>query len=129
MIDKKTRSVLIIDDEASIRNSLNDYFADQLWNTFQVESAEDALKLLNLETIDIAIVDIRLGGIDGNTFIKKAHKEYPDMKFVISTGSPETGPDSGILTLRCVSDQVFQKPVTNMEKLESELMRMIDLDN
>ena len=42
-------TILILDDEQAVRQSLVDYFEDILWNTVQAESAEEALELLKQE--------------------------------------------------------------------------------
>ena len=66
------RSILIVDDEETIRQSLIDYFEDRLWRVIEAESGEAALKMLDSESPPGAIVDIRLGGMFGDTFIREA---------------------------------------------------------
>ena len=115
------KTILIIDDETSIRESLADYFSDRQWRTLEAESGEDALEILGQESPHGAIVDIRLGGMDGDAFIRAAHKKKPNMVIIICTGSPEYDVPADLLRLPGVSRRVFRKPITDMAKLEKEL--------
>nr|WP_319394675.1 response regulator [uncultured Desulfobacter sp.] len=118
-------SILIVDDELYIRQSFIDYFEDRDWMVFDAESGEAALELLKTQITDAAIVDIRMTGMDGETFIRNASKKYPDMIFVICTGSPEYEPAEDIRQCPHVADQVFGKPVTNIDALEKTLKDML----
>lgn len=119
------KTILIIDDEPFIRQSLVDYFEDNLFRTLQAESCEEAMKLLDRESPDGAVVDIRLKGIDGDAFIRKARLKHPKIAFVISTGSPEYKIPPDLHELTCVSNHLFRKPVTNMDELKNEILRII----
>ncbi|PCH61150.1 MAG: response regulator, partial [Gammaproteobacteria bacterium] len=65
-------TILILDDEDVVRQSFVDYFEDNLWRVVQAETAEQALDLLETEQPEVALVDIRLPGIDGDEFIREA---------------------------------------------------------
>ena len=119
------KSILIVDDEIYIRQSFIDYFEDRDWLVFDAESGETALELLKNQACSAAIVDIRMTGMDGEAFIRNASKKYPDMVFVICTGSPEYETSEDIRRLSNAADQVFGKPVTCIEKLENTIKEML----
>ncbi len=119
------KTILIVDDETFIRQSFADYFEDHLWRPLQAESGERALEILGKDSPDGAIVDIRMGGMDGNAFIREAHGRKPTMAFVICTGSPEYDVPSDLKERARVSSRLFRKPVTDMGELEKELRRLI----
>ncbi len=121
------KTILIIDDEQAVRNSFDDYFEDRLWRPVQAGSAEEALNLLKNESLDAAIVDVRLPGMDGNDFIRNAHLLTTMTVFVICTGSPEYLVPQDLMEVPCVSNRLFKKPVTKMIELEKEILRMIGL--
>lgn len=123
------KSILIVDDEDYIRQSFIDYFEDRHWLVFDTESGESALELLKTQACSAAIVDIRMTGMDGETFIKNASKKYPDMSFVICTGSPEYKTSEDILRLPNIANQVFGKPVIDIDKLENTIKEMIGRQN
>ncbi|WP_020587987.1 response regulator [Desulfobacter curvatus] len=119
-------SILIVDDEIYIRQSFIDYFEDRDWLVFDAESGESALELLKNQACSAAIVDIRMTGMDGETFIRNASKKYPAMVFIICTGSPEYETSEDIRQCPNVADQVFGKPVTNIDKLEITIKSMLE---
>lgn len=123
-MDDATKTILIVDDEVYIRQSLADFFEDRLWQTLPTESGEQALEVLERESAQAAIVDIRMGGMNGDQFIRRASEKYPDMAFVICTGSPEYYLPRDLQELPCVSNRVFRKPVANLAELEAELMSL-----
>ncbi len=120
------KTVLFVDDEIYIRQSFADYFEDNNWKTLQAESGEKALELLKKESPDGAVVDIRMSGMDGDVFIRNALDEKLSMGFIICTGSPEYDIPEDLISKPCVSDFLFRKPVTDMESLEKELLRVIE---
>jgi DNA-binding NtrC family response regulator len=81
--------VLVIDDEASIRNSMSQFFEDFDIEVTAVGSAEKALEALADQSFHVAVVDIRLPGIDGDALIIKANQLAPALRFIIHTGSVE----------------------------------------
>ena len=124
-MNEPIKTVLIVDDETFIRQSFVDYFEDHLWETIEATSGEHALELLGTESFDGAVVDVRMEGMDGNEFIRKAAEKKPDMAFVICTGSPEYDVPQDLRKLSCVSNHLFKKPVTDMAALETKLLHII----
>ncbi|MCF8128160.1 MAG: hypothetical protein K9N10_06575 [Deltaproteobacteria bacterium] len=83
------------------------------------------MEILEKESPHGVIVDIRMGGMDGNTFIREAVLKKPKTAFVICTGSPEYDIPADLLKLPGVSNHIFKKPVTHMAGLEEDLLRLI----
>ncbi len=82
--------ILIVDDEQDLPDMIKDFLEDETAFTIRsVNSAEKGLELLPELRPDICMVDMRLPGMDGNTFILQAIKQLPDCKFIIHTGSSE----------------------------------------
>lgn len=117
--------ILIVDDETHIRQSFVDYFEDRGWIVISSQSGESALELLKTHTCSAAIVDIRMSGMDGESFIRETSEKYPDMVFVICTGSPEYEISDDILQLSTVADKVFSKPVIDADKLENTIQKLL----
>ena len=61
-----------------------------------------------------AIVDIRLRGMDGLTFIKKAHALRPDIFYIIHTSSTKFQLDDELRALGMTDAQVLFKPVLDI---------------
>lgn len=118
-------TILILDDEYVVRQSFADYFEDNLWNVVQAETGEEALEILETERPSVAIVDIRLPGIDGDEFIRQAIDRNINTAFVICSGSPSYGVPEDLQKQATVSKHFFRKPVKSFDELEQDVLRMI----
>lgn len=72
MSDKKT--ILFIEDEEELLNTLGQVLRDQGYSVTLTKSAEDALKKLETTAPDLILADIKLPGIDGFDFYKMVRK-------------------------------------------------------
>jgi DNA-binding NtrC family response regulator len=77
--------VLIVDDEKNMRLSLQSILTDEGYRTRVLESAEEALLLLNQEEFLMVITDARLGGMSGYEFLGQAIKRWPDLPMLMIT--------------------------------------------
>jgi len=125
MSDRYKSRILIIDDDEAVRDSMVDFFEDRDWFVMAAETAEIALNLLDEETFDCALVDIRLPGMDGNDFIRKALEKENRLVYIICTGSPEYGVPADLQMFENVSKSVYQKPVTDMYELENDFINLL----
>ena len=114
MAIKTSVKVLVVDDEPGIRESLADFLDDYEFDVFSAESAEQALKIVESENLDIAIVDLRLPGISGDTMILKSHSLRPEMKFLIHTGSVDYRLSDELKAIGMGSENLFLKPIPDL---------------
>lgn len=81
-----TKQILIIDDEASIRESLSEILEDEGFASVMAPSAEKGIELLEDISIDLVLLDIWLGdGMDGLTALAKI-KEQHDIPVIMISG-------------------------------------------
>ena len=59
------KTILIVDDERSICQSLGSILADEGYEILTAESGEEALKIVGEESPCLVLLDIWLPGIDG----------------------------------------------------------------
>jgi DNA-binding NarL/FixJ family response regulator len=107
-------NVLILDDEEMIRESLAVYFETRGASVFKAGSAEEALEILAGTGLDAAVVDIRLPGMNGNEFLRRASEQRPGMRFVVHTGSVDYTIPGEVLAAGVRLAAVFQKPVYDL---------------
>ena len=124
MTTGQSKKFLILDDEESIRQSIAAYMEDSGYVVFQASSAEEALEIIRANTEDEAVVDIRLPGMDGNSFMIEAKKILPDIKFVVHTGSADYVPPPEIRALGITSDRILIKPASDLKVLRDRLNAM-----
>jgi DNA-binding NtrC family response regulator len=78
--------VLVVDDEKNMRLSLKSILAGEGYELRLVESAEEALALLEREEFFMVITDARLGsGLSGYQFLGTACKRWPNTPFLMIT--------------------------------------------
>jgi DNA-binding NtrC family response regulator len=77
--------LLVVDDERNMRASLRGILGGEGYETRLIESAEEALRLLEREEFFMAISDFRLGGMTGGEFIQQCHERWPNMPVVLIT--------------------------------------------
>src|ERR1035437_3424976 len=81
-----TKHLLIVEDEAPLRDVVSERLADEGYDVVQAVSGEEALDRLAEFAFDIVITDLRLPGIDGGKVLEAALTRYPDIIGIVVTG-------------------------------------------
>jgi two-component system, NtrC family, nitrogen regulation response regulator NtrX len=79
-------SVLIVDDEEGILETLSGIFQDEGYNVITAGSGEEALKVLKEQSPDLVLLDVWLSGIDGIETMQEIKKTNPELPVVIISG-------------------------------------------
>ncbi|MEW5742229.1 MAG: sigma-54 dependent transcriptional regulator [Myxococcota bacterium] len=77
------RSVLVADDEASIRHVLSLVLGEHGYEVRAVADGEEALKELSARSYDVVISDVRMPKVDGLSLLKTALASHPDLTFLV----------------------------------------------
>jgi len=86
MSDNEFNTILIVDDENEILNSLNDLFIDN-YNVLTASSGSEAIEVCSkTHTIAAIIMDIKMASMDGIVTAQNIKKEYPDINIIFHTG-------------------------------------------
>ncbi len=80
------KHILLVEDEAALREAVAEQLADRGYLVDQAESGEVALTKLAEFAFDAIITDLRLPGIDGAAVIDGAVERYPDIVAIVVTG-------------------------------------------
>ncbi len=83
---EEKRSILIVDDESVVRESLTHWFTEEGYEVEGSESAADALNRLASREYDLVIADIRMPGMDGLELLEKIRQEQLDTEVIVMTG-------------------------------------------
>jgi two-component system cell cycle response regulator len=78
-------SILIVDDEPDIRNSIHEFIGMAGYKSFETSSAEEALEILKTNIIHVVITDIKLPGMNGLELTDLIKNSY-DTDVIVITG-------------------------------------------
>src|SRR5436190_6552456 len=81
-----TKHLLLVEDEAPLRQAIADQLSDRGYHVEQAESGEAAIARLADFAYDIIISDLRLPGVDGSAVVEAAVTRYPNITAIVVTG-------------------------------------------
>jgi DNA-binding NtrC family response regulator len=80
------KHLLIVEDEAPLREAIAEQLSDRGYRVEQAESGEVAIAKLADFAFDIIITDLRLPGVDGSAVVEAAVERYPHIIAIVVTG-------------------------------------------
>lgn len=104
------RTILIVDDEAVVRRVLSDALSRAGLSVELADSGSAALERLNLPGIDLMLLDLQLGDIDGVTVMQAARKRWPDLPIIMLTAHGSL--PSAIAAVRAGAADYLLKPLS-----------------
>ncbi len=80
-------TILIVDDEASVRKTISDILVYYGYETLAVDCGQKAINLIKKETPDLVLLDIMLEDMSGIDVLREIKKEEEYTEFIILTGN------------------------------------------
>lgn len=117
-----TMTIVLVDADPWIRDSLSLYFARKVRRFAAFSNVSDGMRAVVNGPVDIVVCDYGMTGMDGLTFLRLAGACHPEAVRILTTGYPSGGlceiaEREGILG--CI-----QKPFT-IEEFESTLAELL----
>ena len=84
----KKNKILLVEDEAVVRESVRDWLIEDGYNVECVETGEEALERIKQEEFGVVVLDLRLPGIDGLQVYEHVKEVAPETKGIIVTAYP-----------------------------------------
>lgn len=107
--------ILIVDDDLDFAASLKLILENENYHPLMAHSEEEALESVEENTVDLALLDIRLGQDDGIDLLLKLKEIHPDILCVMVTGFGSI--ETAIQALRNGAYDYLRKPVNPGELL------------
>jgi DNA-binding NtrC family response regulator len=111
--------ILIVDDELVVRDSLGKWFTSEGYAARPVAGGREALEVIQQADFDIALLDIKMPGMDGMELQARLHEADPDLTVVIMTGYASV--DTAVQALKRGAYDYITKPVD-----PDELSHLVD---
>ncbi|MDO9069022.1 MAG: sigma-54 dependent transcriptional regulator [Deltaproteobacteria bacterium] len=100
--------ILIIDDEAFIRETVSRILSEDGYNVCQAANGTEARELVSGGEIDLALLDLNLGNESGADVLKVLKSLDPDLLVIIITGFGSV--ESAVETLKAGAYHYMKKP-------------------
>ncbi|MBV1910253.1 MAG: nitrogen regulation protein NR(I) [Kangiellaceae bacterium] len=84
-MDYQNKSVLLVDDDDSIRWVLNEALEDMGLQVTQTNTADEAINFLQANHYDLLVSDVRMPGRSGIELLHFCQQNYPDLPVIIMT--------------------------------------------
>lgn len=81
--------ILVVDDEAPVREVLSDYFVERGYAVFTAADGQEALAAFARERPDIVLLDVRMPGLDGVQVLKRFREADPDVAVIMVTANED----------------------------------------
>jgi DNA-binding NtrC family response regulator len=101
-------SLLIVDDENVVRDSLGKWFEEEGYSVDTANSGREALMKLPRQRWDLALLDIKMPGMDGLELHRKMREVDPDIIVIIMTGYAAV--DTAVQALKDGAYDYIMKP-------------------
>ncbi|MCK5906163.1 MAG: sigma-54-dependent Fis family transcriptional regulator [Flavobacteriales bacterium] len=117
--------ILIIEDERSIRNVLQNILSDEdkSYEVFTAEDGKKGLKIVNTTSLDLVLCDIKMPGMDGVEVLEEIVKHYPGLPVLMISGHGDI--DTAVETIRKGAYDYISKP-PDLNRLLNSVRNALD---
>src|SRR4030042_6540942 len=74
MISDEKRTILVIDDDITVRKLIAFHLSKKNYNVFTASGSDEGFDYLNTEKVDLVLCDVSMESMDGFTFCRKVRE-------------------------------------------------------
>lgn len=119
---KKYR-ILLVDDEEVVRDALSEWLTHLGYETKSVEDGYKAIEQIEMSDWDVALVDLKMPGMDGIEVLHRIHSIKPALPVIIITGHGTV--DSAVLAMKEGAADYIMKPF-NPEEINVIIKKLLE---
>ncbi len=101
-------TILIVEDDAGLREALEDTLLLANYRVLSVDSAEAAIARLSACAVDLVVSDIQMGGMNGLALLKNIKSKFPQMPVLLMTAYATI--DDAVQAMRDGATDYLSKP-------------------
>ncbi|HEY7883477.1 MAG TPA: SpoIIE family protein phosphatase [Cellvibrionaceae bacterium] len=118
------RTLLIIDDDAPVRQSIATYLEDSGYRVLEATEGSEGLALFLAHKPELIITDLRMPGLDGLGVLRRLHEISTDIPVIVISGA---GVMSDVVSaLRLGASDYLIKPIVDMEVLVHSVQKALE---
>lgn len=123
-MEKKGKKILLVDDEANVIKVFSDVLGNDNYIVKGVENGPEAIKAIEEETFDLALVDLRMPCMDGIEVLENIKKIKPHLPVIIYTGYGSI--TTAVESMRKKAADYLNKPFSP-EELKSSIKKALEV--
>jgi len=125
---ERMKPILIVEDEAIMRESLRDWIANSGYQVETVGNGEEASKTIAEQDFGLIILDLRLPGKDGLAVLQEARAKSPQLKGIIITAYPSV--ETAVEAMKQGAIDYLPKPfdLNRLEELIQETLGPVQVE-
>jgi len=123
MTMENTVSIMVVDDEEIVRESLTSWLEEDGYHVECAESGKRALERLPERNWDLMLVDLKMPGMDGIQLMDEVRKAVPDMLVIIMTAFATV--DTAVKAMKKGAYDYFVKPF-NPDDISLTIRKIVD---
>ncbi|MBQ0784036.1 MAG: response regulator, partial [Amphritea sp.] len=100
--------VLVVEDDADLREALVDTLELAGFEYLEAESAEKALEVIAEYPVDMVVSDVNMGGMDGHQLLEKIQQTHPCLPVMLITAYGQV--DKAVDAIRSGAVDYLMKP-------------------
>jgi hemerythrin-like metal-binding protein/PAS domain S-box-containing protein len=118
------KTILVIDDESIIRQSLCDQLEDLGFKVIEAENGKEGIDLIEKEKPDLVLTDLRMPEMSGLEVIEYSKKKYPNLLIIVISGAGHIG--DAVEAMRLGAYDYLVKPVKGLDVLKHTVSKALD---
>lgn len=122
----KDISILVVDDDPFVLELLTEYLKGDGYNVLSANCGEEAISRLSTVRVDVALVDLKMSGMDGLATIERMGEIDPDTVTILMTGFPTL--DSSVQAIKLGASDYILKPF-EMEEVSLSIRKAVKVRN
>ncbi len=114
--------ILVVDDEAAMRESLTDWLMEDEYEVSQASSGEEAISMVKEKSFEVVLLDLKMPGMDGLETMKGLKEICPDTEIVMMTAYATV--DTAVQAMRVGAFDYMVKPF-DPDEIEIHIQKII----
>ncbi len=114
-------SILLVDDEAGQRKSIETFLSKRYKNVFTASNGKEALSIIENNPVDLILTDLRMPEMDGMELLKRTKEFNPQIDIVVMTAYGSI--DDAVSIMKSGAYDYLSKPI-DLDELENLIKRV-----